>query len=87
MRSPAQLPYGDDIVGRNTERNWQMATTTDDLDLMNRMIATPPHDNSALRARLGGRVIEQHSIEAELRALMADRADGLVVDVREGGSR
>jgi len=60
-----------------------MASTMDDLQLMTRMLATPPHDNSALRARLDGRVIEHTSIEAELRALIAERADE-VVDVREG---
>jgi hypothetical protein len=60
-----------------------MATTMDDLQLMTRMLATPPHDNSALRARLDGRVIQHTSIEAELRELIAERADE-VVDVREG---
>jgi hypothetical protein len=60
-----------------------MAATIDDLQLTTRMLATPPHDNSALRARLDGRVIEHRSIEAELRAMMAERADE-VVDVRDG---
>jgi hypothetical protein len=85
MWSPGPIPYRDDIIGTNTERNTDMASTMDDLHLMTRMLATPPHDNSALRARLDGRVIEHTSIEAELRALMAERDD--VVDVREGRRR
>jgi hypothetical protein len=60
-----------------------MATTTYDLELMQRMVGTPPHDNSALRARLGGQRIESRSIEAELRAAMAERTGDLVVDVRD----
>jgi hypothetical protein len=60
-----------------------MAATIDDLQLATRILATPPHDNSALRARLDGRVIEHRSIEAELRAIMAERGDD-VIDVREG---
>jgi hypothetical protein len=64
-----------------------MATTTQDLELMQRMVAAPPHDNSALRARLGGQVIVQRSIEAELRAAMAERTNDVVIDVRDAGDR
>jgi hypothetical protein len=60
-----------------------MSTTMYDLDLVARTFGTPPHDNSALRARLAGRVIEQRSIEAELRAVMAERDGEIVVDLPE----
>ena len=60
-----------------------MATTMNDLDLLMRTFATPAHDNTALRERLDGHVIEQRSIEAELRAAMAERTGELVVDLRE----
>jgi hypothetical protein len=60
-----------------------MATTMHDLDLMAKMFGTPTHDNTALRARLGGQVIEQRSIESELRAVMAERTGELVVDLRD----
>jgi hypothetical protein len=64
-----------------------MATTTRDLELMQRMVGTPPHDNSALRARLDGQVIAHRPIEAELRAAMAERTNDVVVDVRDAGER
>ena len=64
-----------------------MATTTHDLDLVQRMVGTPPHDNSALRARLGGQVIVHRPIEAELRAAMAERTNDVVLDVRDAGER
>jgi len=59
-----------------------MATTMDELDLLTRTFGTPAHDNSTLRARLGGQVIEQRPIEAELRAAMAERTGEVVVDIR-----
>jgi hypothetical protein len=61
-----------------------MATTMDDLELLQRTFATPAHDNTALRERLGGQVIEQRSIEAELRAAMVERTGEVVVDLRAG---
>ena len=36
-------------------------------------IGSVPYDNSGLRDRLGGYVAKPRSIEAELRALMAER--------------
>lgn len=60
-----------------------MATTMDDFELMTKMFGTPAHDNTALRARLGGQVIEQRSIEAELRAAMAERTGEIFVDLRD----
>ena len=62
-----------------------MATTTQDLELMQRMAGTPGHDNSALRARLGGQVIAHRSVEAELRAAMSERTNDVVIDVRDAG--
>jgi hypothetical protein len=60
-----------------------MATTIDEQDLLTKTFGTPAHDNSALRARLGGLVIAQRSIETELRAAMAERTGEIVVDLRE----
>jgi hypothetical protein len=54
---------------------------------MQRMVGTPPHDNSALRARLDGQVIAHRPIAAELRAAMAERTNDVVVDVRDAGER
>jgi hypothetical protein len=82
MRSPPPVPYRGLIVGRNTERTAAMATTMNDLEVLNRRFSTPAHDNTALRERLGGQVIGQRSIEAELRAAMAERTGELVVDLR-----
>jgi hypothetical protein len=59
-----------------------MTTTMGELELLHRTFATPAHDNTALRERLGGQVIEQRSIEAELRAAMAERTGEVVVDLR-----
>ena len=44
-----------------------------------------PHcDTSGLRARLGGQVVAQRSIEAELRAAMLERETGTkIVDVSD----
>jgi hypothetical protein len=63
-----------------------MATTMDDLELMTRVFGTPAHDNTALRERLGGQVIEQRPIEAELRAAMAERTGEILVDLRDDHS-
>ena len=60
-----------------------MATIMEDLAVMDRMLSTPCHDNGALRTRLGGQTIAQRSIEAELRAAMAERTGEPVVDVRD----
>lgn len=58
-----------------------MATTMDELDLLTKTFGTPAHDNSGLRARLGGQVLEQRSIEAELRAAMAERTGEVLVNL------
>ena len=46
------------------------------------------YDNSGLRARLSGTIVEPRPIVAELRAAMHARETGeIVVDVRSGGWR
>ena len=63
-----------------------MATTMEDLAVMDRMLSTPCHDNAALRTRLGGQTIAPRSIEAELRAAMAERTGEPIVDAHDDQS-